>query len=451
MKRGGGGDRVPATRGSRAPKGASPGGRRQSSRSPSGTIQAAGSDINFRKDGPPLNYTCYSKGHDGHAEQRFGLKTPRSGDGKQTSTHSSPEGLLETSSKIKSKNTNEREAYSGSPVSKNEDPSNFKEVTAATYFPSPESSSSAIHEPQHGTSSFSEDSKNDFLNTPSHFSPCNISPAYSIDGSGDQPFDICESTSQSSKKGGPVKLKPPLLATNKQKRKEEERSRLGLCLEDLRPGIIYLRKYLNLADQVKIVETCRELGKASGGFYQPSFSSGHKMHLHVMCLGKNWDPVGLGFEVGTYQIQRYRNMMTSVLMMGLVQRVLQDAQGHPKNDSKLGLPAMNPDICIVNFYSKSGKLGLHQDKDESDESIRNGLPVVSFSVGDSAAFLFGVDRDVEKAKECKLDSGDVLIFGGESRLIFHGVPTIFPDTAPKQLLEQSKLRPGRLNLTFRQY
>ncbi|XP_031478083.1 uncharacterized protein LOC116249094 isoform X2 [Nymphaea colorata] len=413
-------------------------------------IQAAGSDINCRKDGSPLNCTCHSKGHDGHAEQRFGLKTPRSGDVKETSSHSSPEGLLETASKIRSKNTNEREAYSGSPVSKNEDPFNFKEVMAATYCPSPESSSSAIHEPKHGTSSFSKDSKNDFLNTPPHFSPCNISPAYSTDGSGDQPFDICESTSQSSKKGGPVKLKPPLLATNKQRRKEEERSRLGLGLEDLRPGIICLRNYLTVAHQVKIVEECRELGKASGGFYQPSFSSGDKMHLHMMCLGKNWDP-----ETSKYGDFRPHDGTKPPSIpdyfKGLVQKVLQVAQGHLKNDSELGLPAMNPDICIVNFYSKSGKLGLHQDKDETDESIRKGLPVVSFSVGDSATFLFGKDKDVEKAEECRLDSGDVLIFGGKSRLIFHGVPTIFPDTAPEQLIELTKLRPGRLNLTFRQY
>lgn len=92
-----------------------------------------------------------------------------------------------------------------------------------------------------------------------------------------------------------------------------------------------------------------------------------------------------------------------------------------------------------------------QDKDESQESLREGLPVVSFSIGDSAEFLYGDERDVEKAKNVKLESGDVLIFGGTSRHIFHGVSAIHPDTAPKLLLEGTNLRPGRLNLTFRQY
>lgn len=92
-----------------------------------------------------------------------------------------------------------------------------------------------------------------------------------------------------------------------------------------------------------------------------------------------------------------------------------------------------------------------QDKDESQESLHKRLPVVSFSLGDSAEFLFGDQRDIDKAEKLILESGDVLIFGGESRHIFHGVSTIFPDTAPKTLLNETDLRPGRLNLTFRQY
>ena len=79
------------------------------------------------------------------------------------------------------------------------------------------------------------------------------------------------------------------------------------------------------------------------------------------------------------------------------------------------------------------------------------MPVVSFSVGDSAEFLYGDQRDVNKADKVVLESGDVLIFGGKSRHIFHGVTSVIPDSAPKTLIEETRLRPGRLNLTFRQY
>lgn len=102
--------------------------------------------------------------------------------------------------------------------------------------------------------------------------------------------------------------------------------------------------------------------------------------------------------------------------------------------------------CILSFKSL-----MFQDKDESENSIRKGLPVVSFSIGDSAEFLYGDQRDEDKAETLILESGDVLIFGGRSRKVFHGVRSICKGTAPKPLVQETSLRPGRLNLTFRQY
>ena len=92
-----------------------------------------------------------------------------------------------------------------------------------------------------------------------------------------------------------------------------------------------------------------------------------------------------------------------------------------------------------------------QDKDETTQSLRRKLPVVSFSIGDSAKFLFSDKRDPDNADKEVLESGDVLIFGGESRLIFHGVASILSDTAPKLLMDGTNMLPGRLNLTFREY
>lgn len=114
---------------------------------------------------------------------------------------------------------------------------------------------------------------------------------------------------------------------------------------------------------------------------------------------------------------------------------------------------------LVTLYSKIWTSSLKhltrnclmQDRDESKESLRKGLPVVSFSVGNSAYFLYGDERNPKKATSVALDSGDVLIFGGKSRHVFHGVPAIFPNSAPKQLMKDSCLSPGRLNLTFRQF
>ncbi len=79
------------------------------------------------------------------------------------------------------------------------------------------------------------------------------------------------------------------------------------------------------------------------------------------------------------------------------------------------------------------------------------MPVVSLSVGDSAEFLYGDQRNVDEADRVVLESGDVLIFGGNSRHIFHGVSSIIPKSAPQALLEETSICPGRVNLTFRQY
>jgi DNA oxidative demethylase len=91
-------------------------------------------------------------------------------------------------------------------------------------------------------------------------------------------------------------------------------------------------------------------------------------------------------------------------------------------------------------------MGLHQDKDESPASIEAGIPVVSISLGDTARFLFGGLRRKEPVDSRMLHSGDAFVFGGPSRLRYHGVSRILPHTAPPELGLT-----GRFNLTFRQY
>ncbi|KAG1654518.1 hypothetical protein FOA52_008550, partial [Chlamydomonas sp. UWO 241] len=109
-----------------------------------------------------------------------------------------------------------------------------------------------------------------------------------------------------------------------------------------------------------------------------------------------------------------------------------------------------PDVCLVNHYEKTGRLGYHQDKDETPESLRRQLPVVSLSIGDAADFIFGSTPNEAEAGRVRLESGDALVFGGPSRMVFHAVPTIHAGTVPRALVDACGLRPGRLNLTIRQ-
>ncbi|MCL7033663.1 hypothetical protein MKW94_016114 [Papaver nudicaule] len=248
---------------------------------------------------------------------------------------------------------------------------------------------------------------------------------------------------------------PSRLDICKVKNREIRKASLQKASEILRPGMVLLKNYISHADQMKIIKVCRDLGLGAGGFYRPCFESGGKMNLQMMCLGMNWDP-----EKKVYEKRR---SVDGAVPPGIpdefkqiVKRAVTESHAlvkekHRKCNPEDRIPSMQPDICIVNFYARTDNLGLHQDKDESKESLDKGLPVVSISIGDSANFLYGDDGDAGKATKVVLESGDVLIFGGKSRHVFHGITSILPDTAPKALAAEANLRPGRLNLTFREY
>lgn len=116
-----------------------------------------------------------------------------------------------------------------------------------------------------------------------------------------------------------------------------------------------------------------------------------------------------------------------------------------------------PDIVIINRYGRQGSLGLHQDKDESAASLAAGTPIVSISLGDSCVFVVGpptarVGGAPPPPSECqyvRLHSGDAIVFGGPSRLIWHGVKSVFSGSAPGFLRLPEK--PCRLNLTMRRF
>jgi DNA oxidative demethylase len=103
-----------------------------------------------------------------------------------------------------------------------------------------------------------------------------------------------------------------------------------------------------------------------------------------------------------------------------------------------------PEACLINYYSEAAKLGLHQDMDEDDRAA----PVVSVSLGDDAWFRMGGAKRTDPTARLLLRSGDVVVLGGESRLAFHGVDRIIPDTS-RLLAEGGFPEGGRINLTLR--
>jgi len=76
-----------------------------------------------------------------------------------------------------------------------------------------------------------------------------------------------------------------------------------------------------------------------------------------------------------------------------------------------------PDACLINRYEPGARMSLHQDKDERDFT----QPIVSISLGLPATFLFGGAKRSDRPRRLKLESGDIVVWGGPARLVFHGI------------------------------
>jgi alkylated DNA repair protein (DNA oxidative demethylase) len=106
--------------------------------------------------------------------------------------------------------------------------------------------------------------------------------------------------------------------------------------------------------------------------------------------------------------------------------------------SQAGFDAFRPDACLINRYEPGARLTMHQDKNERDFSA----PIVSVSLGLPALFLFGGPKRNDKTLRVPLFHGDVVVWGGPSRLRYHGVSRLKEGT-------HALLGACRINLTFR--
>jgi alkylated DNA repair protein (DNA oxidative demethylase) len=203
---------------------------------------------------------------------------------------------------------------------------------------------------------------------------------------------------------------------------------------EIAPGAHHFPRVLTIERQRALAAHCRALIDGPVPAYVPIVRGGGTMHVRMLCLGRHWN-------AKTYQYEStrtdYDGLPAPPLPIELGSLAAEIAE-------RAGM-TLKADLCILNYYGEDGRMGLHQDKDEGPVSIAAGIPVVSVSIGDTARFLFGGLKRRDPIEPIPLESGDAFVFGGPSRLRYHGVSRITPGTAPPEL-ELS----GRFNLTFRQ-
>ena len=193
-------------------------------------------------------------------------------------------------------------------------------------------------------------------------------------------------------------------------------------------GVRHIPSFLTLDRQEALVETIRDV-VAEAPLYTPVMPrSGQPMSVRMTNCGS------LGWV--TDQQRGYRYQATHPVTgrpWPAIPAALIDIWNEVSGTD------IQPEACLVNYYDANAKMGLHQDKDERELAA----PVVSISLGDACLFRVGGVTRQERTISFRLESGDVVIIGGENRLAFHGVDKIYPGTSA--LLK----RQGRINLTLR--
>jgi alkylated DNA repair protein (DNA oxidative demethylase) len=203
------------------------------------------------------------------------------------------------------------------------------------------------------------------------------------------------------------------------------------------PDAVHLPGWLNLEQQRWIADRFREW--ATGPVPARAASiGGHPMSVRTVCLGWHWQPYRYTRDATDVNGQRVLDFPDWLLRLG--RRAVADAY-HDADAPVPGTDPYTPDAALANYYDAAARMGMHQDKDEASLA-----PVVSLSIGDSCRFRFGNTENRSKPyQDVQLRSGDLFVFGGASRLAYHGVPKVFGGTAPAGC----GLAAGRINLTLR--
>lgn len=199
-------------------------------------------------------------------------------------------------------------------------------------------------------------------------------------------------------------------------------------IEPLAEGVTLLRAFCR-DEAPTLLDAIASVASAST-FRQMIVPSGHTMSVAMTNSGDlGWTTDRAGYRYTTLDPTTGKSWPPMPApLLHLAQRAAAAA----------GFPGFIPNACLVNRYAPGARLSLHQDKNEQDYTH----PIVSVSLGLPATFLLGTLRRTDTPRRIRIEHGDVLVWGGPARLIYHGV-------APIPAGEHHLTGAFRINLTFR--
>jgi alkylated DNA repair protein (DNA oxidative demethylase) len=200
------------------------------------------------------------------------------------------------------------------------------------------------------------------------------------------------------------------------------------CSEPLQEGAVLLRGFAR-ADTSALVQEVQHIA-AAAPFRHWVTPRGHTMSVAMTNCGRvGWVSDRKGYRYDPVDPDTKKPWPAfPPSFLDLAQRAAAEA----------GFTSYVPDACLINRYVAGAKMGLHQDRDEKDA----WAPIVSVSLGLSAVFLWGGNQRTGPVRRLRLESGDVVVWGGPARFVYHGV-------APLKAGEHDQTGTTRINLTFR--
>ena len=193
-------------------------------------------------------------------------------------------------------------------------------------------------------------------------------------------------------------------------------------------GAVLLRGFVGEAE-AELIAALRAI-VAVAPFRQMFTPGGHRMSVAMTnCGSAGWITDHTGYRYSADEPETGKPWPA-------MPPLLRDLAGRAAD--RAGFSGFAPDVCLINLYVPGARMSLHQDKDELDFAA----PIVSVSLGLPAIFLFGGLKRSDKPQRFRLEHGDTAVWGGPSRLFFHGV-------APLADGEHPIMGSQRLNLTFR--
>ncbi|HLG84829.1 MAG TPA: DNA oxidative demethylase AlkB [Bradyrhizobium sp.] len=203
---------------------------------------------------------------------------------------------------------------------------------------------------------------------------------------------------------------------------------VGPAQQQLAEGAVLLRGFARAVADDLVAALHTVIAQAT--FRHMQTPGGHQMSVAMTNCGQvGWLTDRSGYRYDTLDPQTGQAWPTMPDVFLLLAR---------QAAARAGFAGFAPDACLINRYEPGARMSLHQDRDERDIAA----PIVSVSLGLPAIFLFGGPRRADKAQRYRLQHGDVVVWGGPSRLYFHGV-------APLADGEHVSLGRQRINLTFR--